>query len=217
MLRLGEAEQVLRVFRQEQGMNLIAVNAVENFLTGLAGLTEPEAKRKTIGRLFIELFSEEAFKACGAFAFWRKARSTPMSSKARPTARRRRPSNRITMWAACRLTWTLNWSSPCAILFKDEARSVGEALGLPESIIWRQPFPGPRSGDPLPGRAELGAAGEAAGGRRHLHRRAGGGRLAARGDRRKVSPCCCPVKSVGVMGDKAQLRRSYCAALGHDR
>jgi len=142
MLRLGETEQVVRVFHHEQGMKLIAVNAVENFLTALIGVTEPEAKRKTIGRLFVELFSEEARKLQG-IRFLAQGTIYPdvIESAADSAAAKTIKSHHNVGGLPVDLDFEL--VEPLRDLFKDEVRKIGEALGLPESIIWRQPFPGP--------------------------------------------------------------------------
>jgi GMP synthase (glutamine-hydrolysing) len=144
LLRKGEPEQVARVFREEQGMNLIAVDATENFLEGLRGVTDPEAKRKLIGRLFIDVFSEQArrlehqgvrFLAQGTI--YPDVIESAASSKQAKVIK----SHHNVGGLPDDLHFAL--VEPLRDLFKDEVRAVGTALGLPDSIVWRQPFPGP--------------------------------------------------------------------------
>ena len=203
MLRLGEAEQVVRVFRHEQGMNLIAVNAIENFLTALSGVTEPEAKRKTIGRLFVELFSEEARKLRG-IRFLAQGTIYPdvIESAADSVAAKTIKSHHNVGGLPADLHFEL--VEPLRDCFKDEVRQIGGALGLPDSIIWRQPFPGPG--------LAIRCLGELRWERLEKLRAADAiftGELAAAGMLREGTAqsfaVLLPVKSVGVMGDK----RSY--------
>ena len=203
MLRRGEADEVVQVFRREQGMKLIAVNAVENFLSALAGLSEPEAKRKTIGRLFIEVFSEEARKLRG-IRFLAQGTIYPdvIESAADSAAATTIKSHHNVGGLPKDLDFEL--VEPLRDLFKDEAREIGEALGLPESIIWRQPFPGPG--------LAIRCLGELSWERLEKLRAADAiftDELAAAGLLRQGTAqsfaVLLPVKSVGVMGDK----RSY--------
>ncbi|MCY4539585.1 MAG: glutamine-hydrolyzing GMP synthase [Chloroflexi bacterium] len=142
MLRLGEADDVIRVFRDEQQMNLVAVNAVELFLDALSGVTEPEAKRKTIGRLFIDVFSAEARKLQN-IRFLAQGTIYPdviESAAGSKTAKTIKSHHNVGGLPA-----ELNFDliEPLRDLFKDEVRRIGEELGLPDAIVWRQPFPGP--------------------------------------------------------------------------
>ena len=203
MLRLGETEQVVEVFRQEQGMKLIAVNAVENFLTALIGVTEPEAKRKTIGRLFVELFNEEARKLRG-IRFLAQGTIYPdvIESATDSAAAKTIKSHHNVGGLPADLRFEL--VEPLRDLFKDEVRKIGGALGLPESIIWRQPFPGPG--------LAIRCLGELSWQRLEKLRAADAiftGELAAAGLLREGTAqsfaVLLPVKSVGVMGDN----RSY--------
>ena len=203
MLRLGEAEEVVKVFRHEQGMNLIAVNAVENFMSALAGITEPETKRKLIGRLFVELFSDEARKLQG-IRFLAQGTIYPdvIESAADSAAAKTIKSHHNVGGLPDDLDFEL--VEPLRDLFKDEVRKIGEALGLPESIVWRQPFPGPG--------LAIRCLGELTWERLEKLRAADAiftGELAAAGLLRKGTAqsfaVLLPVKSVGVMGDK----RSY--------
>lgn len=203
MLRMGEAEAVVRVFRQEQGMKLIAVNAVEQFLTALAGVTEPEAKRKTIGALFIERFSEEAQKLQG-IRFLAQGTIYPdvIESAADSAAAKTIKSHHNVGGLPDDLQFEL--IEPLRDLFKDEVREIGGALGLPQSIIWRQPFPGPG--------LAIRCLGELTWERLEKLRAADAiftGELAdsglLRGGTAQSFAVLLPVKSVGVMGDN----RSY--------
>lgn len=144
MMRQGEPEQVTRVFADEQHMNLIGVDATEMFLDALNGITEPELKRTIIGKLFIDVFSQQAeqlqaqgVKFLAQGTIYPDVIESGASSKTAKTIKKHHnvgglPPN---------LHFTL--VEPLRDLFKDEVRAVGTALGLPDSIVWRQPFPGP--------------------------------------------------------------------------
>ncbi len=142
MLRLDEADDVIRVFREKQEMSLIAVNAVELFLDALSGVTEPEAKRKTIGKLFIDVFSAEARKLQD-IRFLAQGTIYPdvIESAAGSEAAKTIKSHHNVGGLPADLNFKL--IEPLRDLFKDEVRIIGEELGLPEAIVWRQPFPGP--------------------------------------------------------------------------
>ena len=142
MLRKNEPETVMQVFRDEQGMNLIGVDASENFLDALRGVTEPEAKRKTIGKLFIDTFAEEARKLEGV-KFLAQGTIYPdvIESAASSSVSKVIKSHHNVGGLPPDLKFQL--VEPLRDLFKDEVRKVGTALGLPDSIVWRQPFPGP--------------------------------------------------------------------------
>ena len=203
LLRQGEAEQVVEVFRRDQSLPLIAVNAIEDFLAALKGITEPEAKRKTIGRLFIERFSEEARKLQG-IRFLAQGTIYPdvIESAADSAAAKMIKSHHNVGGLPADLRFEL--VEPLRDLFKDEVRQIGAALGLPESIIWRQPFPGPG--------LAIRCLGELSWERLEKLRAADAiftGEL-ARADLLRAGTAqsfavLLPVKSVGVMGDK----RSY--------
>ena len=203
MLRQDEAAQVLRVFREERGMRLIAVNAAEEFLQALSGISEPEAKRKIIGAQFIETFSREARKLRD-LRFLGQGTIYPdviESAAAGKSARTIKSHHNVGG-----LPDDLNFElvEPLRDCFKDEVRKVGEALGLPDSVVWRQPFPGPG--------LAIRCLGELGWERLEKLRRADAiftGELAQAGLLRAETAQCfavlLPVKSVGVMGDK----RSY--------
>ncbi len=144
LLRKGEPEQVIRVFRDEMDANLIYVDAVDRFLDKLAGVADPETKRKIIGAEFIEVFAEEARKLdgisfLGQGTIWPDILESEAGIKAHHNAGGLPEDLRFEL------------VEPVRILFKDEVRMVGRALGLPESMVERQPFPGPGLGVRCPG------------------------------------------------------------------
>lgn len=142
LLRKDEPEQVMQVFQREQGMNLIAVNAVETFLAALEGITEPEQKRKIIGKLFIDIFSEEASRLEG-IRFLAQGTIYPdvIESAASSKSAKTIKSHHNVGGLPADLRFEL--VEPLRDCFKDEVRKIGAALGLSDSIVWRQPFPGP--------------------------------------------------------------------------
>ncbi len=144
LLRKHEPEDVVRVFRDQQGMNLVAVDATEDFLDQLRGITEPEAKRKRIGKLFIDTFADQARQlAAEGVHFLAQGTIYPdviesaASSKSSKTIKSHHNVGGLPPDLAFQLV------EPLRDLFKDEVRKVGTALGLPDAIVWRQPFPGP--------------------------------------------------------------------------
>lgn len=147
MLRKDEPEQVAHTFREEQGMNLIAVDATETFLSRLENVTEPEAKRKVIGSTFIDVFTDEAQKLKGV-RFLAQGTIYPdvIESAAGHKAAKTIKSHHNVGGLPPDFKDRFELIEPLRDLFKDEVRLVGEALGLPESIVWRQPFPGPGLG-----------------------------------------------------------------------
>ncbi|MCB9453873.1 MAG: glutamine-hydrolyzing GMP synthase [Anaerolineaceae bacterium] len=142
MLRKDEPEDVVRVFQQEQGIQLIAVDATEAFLSELEGVTEPEMKRKLIGRLFIETFADAARRFEGARFL---AQGTIYPDVIESAASSGQSKNIKSHHNVGGLPDDLKFElvEPLRDLFKDEVRQIGTALGLPEALVWRQPFPGP--------------------------------------------------------------------------
>ena len=139
LLRKGEPEQVIRVFKDEMNANLVYVDAVDRFLDKLAGVTDPEKKRKIIGGEFIEVFAEEARKLDGIEflaqgTIWPDILESEHGIKAHHNA------------GGLPDDLDFELVEPVRILFKDEVRVVGEALGLPSGMVYRQPFPGPGLG-----------------------------------------------------------------------
>ncbi|RMG66986.1 MAG: glutamine-hydrolyzing GMP synthase [Calditrichaeota bacterium] len=142
LLRAGEGDQVERTFRENFQINLIRVNAGPVFLSNLAGVVDPEEKRRIIGRTFIEVFEQQA-RQLGSFEFLAQGTLYPDVIESVST---RGPSATIkTHHNVGGLPERLNFQllEPFRELFKDEVRAVGRELGLPEEILGRHPFPGP--------------------------------------------------------------------------
>ena len=138
LLRKGEPEQVVKVFRDEMDANLIYVDAVDRFLDKLAGVSDPETKRKIIGKEFIEVFNDEAKKLEG-IDFLAQGTIYPDILESHGVKAHHNVGG-LPEGMASELV------EPVKLLFKDEVRVVGEALGLPHSMVYRQPFPGPGLG-----------------------------------------------------------------------
>ena len=138
LLRKGEPEQVIQVFRNELGAELIYVDAVDRFLDKLAGVADPETKRKIIGKEFIDVFAEEAKKLDG-IEFLAQGTIYPDILESGPVK-----SHHNVGGLPPELDFEL--VEPVKFLYKDEVRVVGKALGLPDSMVYRQPFPGPGLG-----------------------------------------------------------------------
>ena len=138
LLRKGEPEQVVEVFRNQMDANLIYVDAVDRFLDKLAGVAEPEKKRKIIGAEFIRVFEEEARKLDG-ISFLAQGTIYPAILESGPVKAHHNVGG---------LPDDLKFElvEPLKFLFKDEVRVVGKTLGLPDGMVYRQPFPGPGLG-----------------------------------------------------------------------
>jgi GMP synthase (glutamine-hydrolysing) len=204
MLRAGEPETVAQTFRDTLGARLVAVDAVEEFLEALAGVTDPEQKRKIIGTKFIRIFEREAARAAGQGAAARfLVQGTIYPDVVESSGPERQVAAKIkTHHNVGGLPADLGFElvEPLRLLFKDEVRAVGVELGLPEALVWRQPFPGPglavrclgeitwerletlRAADKIV-TDELGAAG------------------LLRNGTAQAFAVLLPVRSVGVMGD----------------
>jgi GMP synthase (glutamine-hydrolysing) len=141
LLRAGEAEQVEETFRRHLEVDLIHCKAADRFLERLAGVTDPEQKRKLIGETFIRLFEDVARAEVGEARFLVQGTLYPdvIESGTPAAARIKSHHNVAGLPADMRMTLI----EPLRDLFKDEVRRVGRELGLPEEIVWRQPFPGP--------------------------------------------------------------------------
>ncbi len=138
LMRKGESEQVVEVFRNQLGANLIYVDAVDRFLTRLEGVSDPEQKRKVIGAEFIRVFEEEARKLEG-IEFLAQGTIYPDIVESAGVKAHHNVGG---------LPDDLKFDlvEPLRLLFKDEVRQVGAALGLPDTMVYRQPFPGPGLG-----------------------------------------------------------------------
>ena len=138
LMRKGESEQVVEVFRNQLGANLIYVDAVDRFLTRLEGVSDPEQKRKVIGAEFIRVFEEEARKQEG-IEFLAQGTIYPDIVESHGVKAHHNVGG---------LPDDLKFDlvEPLRLLYKDEVRQVGAALGLPDSMVYRQPFPGPGLG-----------------------------------------------------------------------
>ena len=138
LMRKGESEQVVEVFRNQLGANLIYVDAVDRFLTRLEGVSDPEQKRKIIGAEFIRVFEEEARKLEG-IEFLAQGTIYPDIVESHGVKAHHNVGG---------LPDDLKFDlvEPLRLLYKDEVRQVGAALGLPDSMVYRQPFPGPGLG-----------------------------------------------------------------------
>ena len=138
LMRKGESEQVIEVFRHQLGANLTYVDAVDRFLDKLAGVANPEEKRKIIGAEFIRVFEEEARKLEG-IGFLAQGTIYPDIVESGPVKSHHNVGG---------LPEDLKFElvEPLKFLYKDEVRVVGKALGLPDSMVYRQPFPGPGLG-----------------------------------------------------------------------
>lgn len=208
MLRAGEREQVEIAFRQNQGVQLVVVNAIEDFLNALQGVTDPETKRRIIGETFIRIFEKEAHRL-GAPRFLVQGTIYPdVVESSAPDRNKARVIKSHHNVGGLPKDLSFSLVEPLRYLFKDEVRAVGEALGLPAELVWRQPFPGPglavrclgeitwerlerlRAADHI-FTSELAAAGL-------LNRNLEGepGRIA------QAFAVLLPVQSVGVMGDQ---------------
>jgi len=208
MLRENEAAQVQKALHDQLGVELITINAVERFMQALSGVTEPEQKRRIIGEQFIRIFEEQA-RMVGKPRFLVQGTIYPdvveSSAPDRAQAQRIKTHHNV---GGLPEQMDFELVEPLRYLFKDEVRLVGEALGLPSELVWRQPFPGPGLavrclGEITPERiARLRAADEIltselrAAGLLRFTQQAG----AAHGTAQAFA-VLLPVRSVGVMGD----------------
>ena len=139
LMRAGESEQVIEVFRNQLGAELIFVDAVDRFLDLLAGVADPEEKRHIIGEEFIKVFAEEAAKLDG-IKFLGQGTIYPDILESEAGVKAHHNVGGLPKELDFELV------EPVKLLFKDEVRVVGDALGLPKSMVYRQPFPGPGLG-----------------------------------------------------------------------
>jgi GMP synthase (glutamine-hydrolysing) len=205
MLRAGEPEAVVDAFRKTLGTKLIAVNAAEEFLDALAGVEEPEKKRKIIGEKFIRIFEREAQRIAGQKD--KQARFLVQGTIYPDVIESRGPERQTadkikTHHNVGGLPADLGFElvEPLRFLFKDEVRKVGAELGLPEALVWRQPFPGPGLAVRCLGEVTW----------ERLERLRGADKILIdeldaadmlRGETAQAFAVLLPVRSVGVMGD----------------
>lgn len=221
LLRQGEAEQVIDTFQRHMHVRLEAVNATEAFLADLEGVVDPETKRKRIGHRFIRVFEEESARIAAQWAAAPTDHRLPFTDHPSPASigflaqgtlypdviesasgSREKAARTIKTHhnvGGLPEDMTFQLIEPLRLLFKDEVRAVGEALGLPPEIVWRHPFPGPG--------LAIRVLGEVTWPRLETLRQADAillAELAAAGLYRATSQVFAvllPVKSVGVMGD----------------
>lgn len=200
LLRHKEAKQVITTFQQEQGLNLIAVRAIEEYMEALQGVTDPEQKRRIIGEKFVRIFEREAGRL-GQIDFLAQGTIYPdvieSATKSRPEAQTIKTHHNV---GGLPEDMAFELVEPLRMLFKDEVRQIGRALGLPDSLIWRQPFPGPGLairclGEVSWQRLERLRAADAI----LIEELGQAGMLV--GETQQAFAVLLPVKSVGVMGD----------------
>lgn len=203
LLRKDEPQQVVETFRRQMGMEFIVVNAAEEFFTALKGVTDPEKKRKIVGEKFIRIFERKAAKI-GGLEYLVQGTIYPdvveSSAADRSKAARIKSHHNV---GGLPEDMGLKLVEPLRYLFKDEVRVVGEALGLPEKMIWRQPFPGPGLcvrvlGEVTRERVECLRAADAI----FTDELTSAGLLGKNGKIDQAFAVLLPVRSVGVMGDE---------------
>ncbi|MEJ2199911.1 MAG: glutamine-hydrolyzing GMP synthase [Desulfuromonadaceae bacterium] len=199
LLRLDEGDQVMAAFAQNMGVRVVRVDAEERFLAALAGVSDPERKRKIIGGLFVDIFEEESAKLTAAR--W-LAQGTIYPDVIESAGAKTGKAHNIKSHhnvGGLPDYMKLQLLEPLRELFKDEVRAIGEELGLPHAMVWRHPFPGPGLGVRILGEVKKEYA--------DILRRADAiyiEELYRTGHYHKISQAFAvflPVKSVGVMGD----------------
>ncbi len=199
LLRLNEREQVRETFEKNMGMKLIVVDATERFMSALAGVTDPEQKRKIIGREFVNVFQEEAGKLTAARWLAQGTIYPDVIESAGAKTKKAKTIKSHHNVGGLPDTLHLKLLEPLRALFKDEVRELGVELGLPREMVYRHPFPGPGLGVRILGEVKREYA--------DLLRQADAifiEELRKAGWYDKVSQAFVvflPVKSVGVMGD----------------
>ncbi|HZD09759.1 MAG TPA: glutamine-hydrolyzing GMP synthase, partial [Candidatus Binatia bacterium] len=200
LLRRGEAQQVVQAFDHQGGMKLVAVNAAEEMLTALEGIVDPEEKRRVVGERFVRIFEREA-RRLGRMDFLAQGTIYPdvieSAGANKPQSQTIKTHHNV---GGLPPDMAFELVEPLRMLFKDEVRRLGDELDLPESIVWRQPFPGPglaiRCLGPVTWeRLERLRAADAIF-IDELHRAS-----MLRGETQQAFAVLLPVRSVGVMGD----------------
>jgi GMP synthase (glutamine-hydrolysing) len=203
LLRKGEPEQVVKTFREQMGAELVAVDAAQEFFTALNGVSDPEQKRKIVGEKFIRIFEREARKL-GQPHFLVQGTIYPdvveSAAPDRNKAARIKSHHNV---GGLPEDMKMSLVEPLRYLFKDEVRAVGEALGLPEAMVWRQPFPGPGLtvrclGEVTPERVASLRAADAI----LLEELSTAGLMGKGAETSQAFVVLLPVRSVGVMGDE---------------
>ncbi|MHB8814331.1 MAG: glutamine-hydrolyzing GMP synthase [Steroidobacteraceae bacterium] len=146
LLRLGEGDQVMATFAEHLGVRVIRVDAETRFLTALAGVADPEAKRKIIGRTFVEVFDEEARKLSGVSFLAQGTIYPDVIESAGARTGKAHVINSQNKFGGLPEKMHLKLVEPLRELFKDEVRRLGVELGLPREMVYRHPFPGPGLG-----------------------------------------------------------------------
>jgi len=203
LLRKHEPEQVVVAFREMLGAELVAVNAADEYFEALKGQTDPEKKRKIVGEKFIRIFEKEA-KELGQPPFL--VQGTIYPDVVESSAPDRNKADKIKTHhnvGGLPKDMTFQLVEPLRYLFKDEVRAVGEALGLPSEMVWRQPFPGPGLtvrclGEVTPERAERLREADAI----LIEELSAAGLLGKGAGTSQAVVGLLPVRSVGVMGDQ---------------
>lgn|SRR5574341_875922 len=205
LLRQGEAEQVIQTFNRALELRLVAVDASAEFLSALKGVTDPEDKRQIIGMLFVRVFEREARKIAQTFGdiqYLAQGTIYPdvieSAGRDHPAAHRIKSHHNV---GGLPDDMAFELVEPLRYLFKDEVRRIGAALGLPDEIVWRQPFPGPGLAIRCPGevtKARLDTLRAADAIFVEALREAG----LLRDETAQAFAVLLPVRSVGVMGDQ---------------
>ena len=143
LLRKNEADQVMQALNRDLGVNIIKVDASQRFLSKLKGVTDPEKKRKIIGAEFVNVFHEEAQKIKGAEFLAQGTLYTDVIESGTDTAKTIKSHHNV---GGLPKKLGFKLIEPLRSLFKDETRELGEKLGIPHELVWRQPFPGPGLG-----------------------------------------------------------------------
>jgi GMP synthase (glutamine-hydrolysing) len=203
LLRQGEPEQVVKTFREQIGAELVAVQAGPEFFAALQGVTDPEQKRRIVGEKFIRIFEREARKL-GAPRFLVQGTIYPdVVESAAPDRNKAAKIKSHHNVGGLPEHMEMSLVEPLRYLFKDEVRAVGEALGLTEELVWRQPFPGPGLcvrclGEVTPQRVSRLRQADAI----FTGELSAAGLLGKGGGTSQAFAVLLPVRSVGVMGDE---------------
>ncbi|MEW5829262.1 MAG: glutamine-hydrolyzing GMP synthase [Chloroflexota bacterium] len=203
LMRKDESEQVVATFHEAMGAELVAVDAAEEYFTALAGVTDPEQKRRIVGGKFVRIFEAQA-RSLGMPKFLMQGTIYPdVVESAAPD--RDKAAKIKTHHNVGGLPEDMQFElvEPLRYLFKDEVRAVGEALGLPEKMVWRQPFPGPGLtvrclGEVTPERVEKLRSADAI----LLEELSHAGFIGKGAETSQAFAVLLPVRSVGVMGDQ---------------